>query len=82
MNILNHGLQEYSKYPYGVYGRVLLLCLTFIVPIALTQHWPLQYLIGRAPGWYGLLPLAAMLFLIPCRLLWGYGVRHYQSTGS
>ena len=82
MSILNHGLQEHGKYPFGVYGKGILMLLTFVVPIALTQHWPLQYLIGRAPAWYGLLPVAALLFLIPCRLLWGFGVRHYHSTGS
>ncbi len=82
MNILSHGLQEHSKYPFGIYGKGILMFLTFVVPIALTQHWPLQYLIGRAPAWYGLLPVAALLFLIPCRLLWGFGVRHYHSTGS
>ena len=82
MSIFSHGLQDHGKYPFGVYGRGILMFLTFIVPIALTQHWPLQYLIGRAPPIYGLLPIAAMLFLIPCRLLWGFGVRHYHSTGS
>ena len=28
------------------------------------------------------LPLIACLFLIPCLLLWRFGVRHYRSTGS
>ena len=28
------------------------------------------------------LPLLALLFLIPCYLLWKVGVRHYRSTGS
>ena len=56
--------------------------LTFLVPLALVQHWPLQYLFDRGPAWYGLLPIASLLFLIPCFLLWRLGVRHYCSTGS
>jgi ABC-2 type transport system permease protein len=28
------------------------------------------------------LPLAGLLFVIPCRLFWRFGVRHYKSTGS
>ena len=71
-----------GKYPFGVYGKPVLLVLTFLVPLALVQHWPLQYLLDRGPAWYGLLPLVSLLFLIPCALLWRLGVRHYCSTGS
>ena len=66
----------------SIYGRPVLMVLTFLVPLALVQHWPLQYLFDRGPAWYGLLPIASLLFLIPCFLLWRLGVRHYCSTGS
>lgn len=82
MNIFLDGPREYGKYPFGIYGKPVLLILTFLVPLALVQHWPLQYLFDRGPVWYGLLPPAALLFLIPCALLWRLGVRHYRSTGS
>ena len=82
LNIFTDGPREYGKYPFGVYGRPVLLVLTFLVPLALVQHWPLQYLFGRGPAWYGALPLASLVFLIPCALLWRLGVRHYRSTGS
>lgn len=82
LNIFLDGPREYGKYPFGIYGRPVLLILTFLVPLALVQHWPLQYLFGRGPAWYGLLPLVSLLFLIPCALLWRLGVRHYRSTGS
>ena len=82
INIFTDGPREYGKYPFGVYGKPVLLVLTFLVPLALVQHWPLQYLFDRGPGWYGLLPVASLLFLIPCALLWRLGVRHYRSTGS
>lgn len=82
MNIFMDGPREYGKYPFGIYGRPVLLILTFLVPLALVQHWPLQYLFGRGPFWYGLLPLVSLLFLVPCALFWRLGVRHYRSTGS
>lgn len=82
MNILTYGVREYSKYPFHIYGKPILYFLTFLVPIALVQYWPLQYLLGRGPGWYGALPLVSLLFLIPCAALWRLGVRHYCSTGS
>ena len=82
LNIFTDGAREYGKYPFGVYGKPVLLVLTFLVPLALVQHWPLQYLFDRGPAWYGVLPVAALSFLIPCALLWRLGVRHYRSTGS
>lgn len=82
LNIFTDGAREYSKYPFGVYGKGVLYILTFLVPLALVQHWPLQYLLDRGPAWYGVLPIVSLLFLIPCALLWRLGVRHYRSTGS
>ncbi len=82
LNIFLDGPREYGKYPFGIYGRPGLLTLTFLVPLALVQHWPLQYLFDRGPAWYSLLPLVSLVFLIPCLLLWRLGVRHYRSTGS
>ena len=82
LNIFTDGAREYSKYPFGVYGKGVLYILTFLVPLALVQHWPLQYLLDRGPAWYGALPLAALAFLAPCALLWRLGVGHYCSTGS
>ena len=82
LNIFMDGPREYGKYPFGIYGKPVLLILTFLVPLALVQHWPLQYLFDRGPAWYGLLPIVSLVFLIPCALLWRLGVRHYRSTGS
>lgn len=82
MNIFTDGPREYGKYPFGIYGKGVLWILTLLVPLALVQHWPLQYLLDRGPGWYGLLPLLSLLFLLPCAAAWRLGVRHYRSTGS
>lgn len=82
MNIFTDGAREYGKYPVCIYGkRVLQLC-TFVVPYALIQYYPLLYLLDRGKPYYGLLPLAACLFLLPCLLLWKLGVKHYTSCGS
>ena len=82
INIFMDGPREYGKYPFGIYGKPVLVILTVLVPLALVQHWPLQYLFDRGPAWYGLLPVVSLVFLIPCALLWRLGVRHYRSTGS
>lgn len=83
MNIFTDGAKEYGKYPISVYGEKALLFCTFLVPYALVQYYPLLYLLGRRSSpVYIFLPLLAMVFLIPCYLLWRFGVRHYKSSGS
>lgn len=82
-NIFTFGLNEHSKYPVDIYGKGILWVLTYIIPFALVQYYPLLYVLGRREEVrYALLPFAAMLFLIPCYLLWRVGVRHYKSSGS
>lgn len=82
-NIFTFGLNEHGKYPVDIYGKGVLWILTFLIPFALVQYYPLLYLLGRREEiWYAFLPFVAALFLIPCYLLWRVGVRHYKSSGS
>ncbi len=83
MNILTDGAREFGRYPIGVYGKRVLRFCTFLVPYTLFQYYPFLYLIGRVSSWtYMFLPILGCLYLLPCLLLWRYGVRHYKSTGS
>ena len=83
MNVFTDGAREFGKYPIGIYGEKLLLFATFLVPYALVQYYPLLYILGRTNNiLYMLAPLIAILFLLPCYLLWRFGVRRYQSSGS
>lgn len=83
MNIFTDGAREYGKYPIGIYGDKMLLFTTFIVPYSLVQYYPLLFILDRRSGMgYVFLPLLAVLFLVPCYMLWRIGVRHYKSSGS
>lgn len=83
MNIFTDGGREFGRYPFSVYGEGVLKLLTYVIPLALFQYYPFLYLIGRShQAFYMFLPLAGMLFIIPCLILWRIGVRHYKSTGS
>jgi ABC-2 type transport system permease protein len=83
MNILTHGGQEHGKYPFAVYGEAVLKFLTYVVPLALFQYYPLLALIGREDTLGNrLAPIPALLFLIPAYILWRIGLRKYKSTGS
>lgn len=83
MNIFTDGSREFAKYPVSIYGEGVLKFLTFVVPIALFQYYPLLYLVGRSTNRYlMLLPLVGVLFFVPCYLFFLFGMRRYQSTGS
>lgn len=83
MNIFTDGGREFGRYPVGVYGKWLLRFCTYIIPYALVQYYPLLYLIGRSDNvCLVFVPLLTILFLLPCYLLWKFGVRKYQSSGS
>lgn len=83
MNIFTDGAREFGTYPLAVYGKRVLQFLTYILPYSLIQYYPFLYLTGRSnqPA-LALLPLVAVLFLIPCILCWRFGVSRYTSSGS
>lgn len=83
MNVLTDGAREYGKYPLDIYGKGVLRFCTYLVPYTLFQYYPFLFLTGRSSqSWYMILPVIGCFFLIPCYLLWRFGVRHYKSTGS
>ena len=54
-----------------------------IIPYALVQYYPLLFVLGRTDNViFMVIPLCAVLFLVPCYVLWRFGVRHYTSSGS
>ena len=83
MNIFTDGGREHGRLPFGVYGDGVLKFLTYVVPLALVQYYPLLYLVGREDNiLFALTPLLALLFLLPCYAFFRFGVRCYRSTGS
>lgn len=83
MNIFTDGGREFGRYPLSVYGEGVLRFLTYVVPLALFLYYPFLTLLGRSDRLlYRLCPLFALFFLVPCYLVWRFGLRHYKSTGS
>jgi len=83
MNILTDGGREFGRYPFAVYGDQVLKFLTYVIPLALIQYYPLLYLLGRSQRVVHMLaPLGALLFLFPCYAFFRFGLSRYRSTGS
>ena len=83
LNIFIYGGREFGRYPFGVYGEGILRFLTFVIPLALVQYYPLLFLLGRESNrLFMLAPLSSLLFLIPAYSLFRFGLSRYKSTGS
>jgi len=84
-NILTNGGQMTAQYPLSIYKKWLRLFFTFIIPFGCVNYLPLGYLLAK-PGFesplYAFTPLAGFLFLVPCVMIWRFGVGKYLSTGS
>lgn len=83
LNLFTYGARQYGRYPFSVYGNGVLKFLTFVIPMALIQYYPLLYLLDREGNTlFMFLPLAALLFLVPSYALFRFGLSQYKSTGS
>lgn len=89
INIITYGGTEFASYPLPIYHLLMQRFFTFIVPLAFVSYFPSLYLLDRSeasnwPLWLLIVsPLAAAAFMsILARIAWGFGVKHYRSTGS
>ncbi|WP_373665444.1 ABC-2 family transporter protein [Sporomusa silvacetica] len=86
INILTDGGKELAQYPLDIYKKWVTRFFTFVIPFGCVNYLPLMFVLDRVEGssvlLYMLSPLFGIVFIVPCVLLWNYGVRHYLSTGS
>jgi len=83
MNIFTDGGREFGRYPFAIYGQNVLKFLTFVIPLALFQYYPLLYLLDmKQEPFYMFAPLLSLVFLIPSYAFFRIGLRKYKSTGS
>lgn len=83
MNVLTYGGREHGRYPFSIYGKSVLRFLTFVIPLALFQYYPLLYLLGRESSvLYMLAPVSGLLFLLPSYAFFRFGLSRYKSSGS
>jgi len=88
INILSYGGRDMLSYPLTIYHRLMQGFFLFVIPLAFGSFFPASYLLGK-PLPFGLpgeivfaAPLLALAFAMVSRVIWQFGVRHYQSTGS
>jgi ABC-2 type transport system permease protein len=85
VNIFTDGGREMSQYPLSIYKKWVTRFFTFIIPFGCVSYLPLMFVLNKVEGnglLFMLIPLYGVLFIIPCLLVWRFGVRHYHSAGS
>jgi len=85
INIFTDGGREMAQYPLSIYKEWVRKFFTFVIPFGTVNYLPLMYILDKVEGnnvLYMVTPLLGLLFIIPCILIWGIGVKHYKSTGS
>lgn len=88
MNTMTYGGVESAQYPLAIYAPWFRRFFTFVVPLACVCYFPMLAILGRvdplgSPFWFQCAsPMTGVLFLLGSIWLFGFGTRHYTSTGS
>jgi viologen exporter family transport system permease protein len=87
-NAFTYGGNYLTQYPLTIYPGEVVKAITFIVPLAFVNWYPVLYVLGRdVPGGLpdGLrfaAPVVALAMWTLAVAVWSTGMRRYQSTGS
>lgn len=77
-------IQNYGRYPVGIYNKAVRLLLTWVLPFAFVGFYPSAYFLD--PAHYGSIalatPLVGAVFFSIGLFIWNSGVRRYQGAGS
>lgn len=85
VNIFTDGGREMCQYPLSIYKEWVRKFFTFVIPFGTVNYLPLMFILDKVNGnriTFMLMPLYGMLFMVPCIIIWGIGVKHYKSSGS
>ncbi|MEB3103893.1 ABC transporter permease [Ferviditalea candida] len=77
-------IQNYGRYPVGIYNKVIRLLLTWVLPFAFVGFYPSAYFLDGAHYRSIALatPLVGAVFFTIGLFIWNSGVRHYRGAGS
>jgi ABC-2 type transport system permease protein len=88
INIFTNGGAYMSSYPLTIYQEWFRNFFLFIVPLGFVTYMPATLILGKSgltllPDWAGWLALpVAVAFFGLSLLIWNWGLKKYQSTGT
>lgn len=88
VNILTYGATEMISYPMDIYPNLIRGFFTYIIPAIFLLYYPALFILDKPdpigmPAYAPFIaPFVALGVFLASLLLWRYGLRFYQSTGS
>lgn len=83
VNVFTNGTKQVNEYPMSIYHKSIGIIFTFVIPIALCNYYPVEYLVGNTSNlYYFLMPLSSLILLFISVIIFNLGLRKYSSTGS
>jgi len=84
INLFSDGGREMSQYPLSIYKKFIRVFFTYVIPFGMVNYYPLMMVLGKIDYKlvYVFMPIFGLLFILPCLLIWSFGVKRYKSTGS
>ena len=84
MPFMVQNLIEFAKYPINLYGRVVQIIVTWVLPFAFMSYYPGLVLLEKAlperPLGF-IAPVAALVVFLGAKVVWWRGLRRYQGVG-
>jgi len=86
-NIFYWEATRFIDYPINIYAGGVQFILTFLIPYAFINYYPVQLFLGRADTPFSsiltyLTPLVGVICFFLAYRFWEFGLNAYQSTGS
>ena len=85
---LTWNFRNFINYPISIYGKFIQVLLTFVIPFAFINFYPVKYFLDKKGDTlfhpilqYGTPIVGIVLFLLAYKF-WTMGVNRYESTGS
>ena len=88
MNIVTYGGRNLISYPMSIYSAWMRHIFTFLIPAIFLNYYPALYFLDKSdplgfPSFAFLFsPVVGLGTFALALAFWGYGIRHYQSTGT
>ncbi len=83
VNIITNGTRQVCQYPMGIYKKAVKIFFTIIIPIALVNYYPIDYLTGRTDNiLYVFMPILTIIMFFISKFIFNIGLKKYCSTVS
>lgn len=76
-------LRQFAKYPLHIFPQAIRFTMTFVIPFGFIGYYPAAWLLGKTDlNLPFILPAAALITAAAAGVIWRFGIKGYNSTGT